>query len=247
MSVAPRGRFSLPVAALRAMLANCTSFQKLVQAASASAALARVYPFGVMGEPTRPFAMIGFEDWNPEAVAGGTNLEYVNIAELSILIEMALTLTGTVTTQNSTTVFRAASLAGFANDHFNGLSLKSLTGTSANQNQSREILDFNGANGEITLATALPAAPAMADTFRIVPASDADAYTWFMNVMGDIMAELLPQSGAGTDLSTVDSAIAAGTGCLALRNPRQEVLARPARDKSAVDTLLVNWSFQVGR
>ncbi|MCW8129623.1 MAG: phage BR0599 family protein [Planctomycetota bacterium] len=245
MSVAPRGIFCLPVHALAAMLANCASFQKLVQAASATAALAKVYPFGIAGEPARPFAVVGHEDWRPEAVAGGTRLEYANLGVLSILTEVSLKLEAAVTTANSTTVFRLSGLVGLKNDHFNGLKVKILSG--AAKNEIGEISDFDGATGEITLAGALPAAPQVGDTLRIYPGSDQDAYTWFMNTMGDIAAELLAQSGAGTDLNTVDSGMPAGFGCLALRQPRQEVFQRAAPDKQAVDHLLCVWEFDYGR
>jgi len=194
MSVTARKTLAGPLAALKAMLSECTSFQKLVQAANASAALARIYSVGEEDEPARPFAIVDLLEDSPVDAAGGTRNFTIPHGRLSLTVEIPLLKTGTVTSGSSSTVFSDSALAGFADDHFNGLTLQ-IGGV------ERQIADFAGATGTITLSAALSGTPANGTEFTIYPASVEDAFTWFRNIIGDIKEDLLTLSGAGGYLS----------------------------------------------
>ncbi len=196
MSVTARGIYSGPVEALRSMLSNCTSMQKLLQAANAAAALSEIIAFGTPGDALRPFALVNIPESNRESSSQG---RFLPAGKLTIAIEIPLEWTAPVTAQVSTTVFTLGALAGLADDCFNGQTLTVNDG--AQTGQSAVILDFVGATGAVTLQTALPGLPGVGASCQIAPASVSDQMLAFMNILGDIQAELEALSGGGDCLS----------------------------------------------
>lgn len=61
-----------PAFKLRSMLAQCTTFQKLVKAASAAAAMAFVYEEAFAGEGSGVFAWVTLGSERADSYAGGT-------------------------------------------------------------------------------------------------------------------------------------------------------------------------------
>ena len=206
MAVTPRSRYSTPVSILRTMLSNCTSVQKLFQAANAAAALASIHMFA-KDDPTYPLCIVEPQQWSAEDVAGGASVKYVATGLIAALFEIPVIPVANgvaITAVTDASTFRASSLVALKDDHFNELTLTMLTGDYVDEAQT--VSDFDGTTGEITLGSALSGAPDVGDTFKVAPADVADAYTWYFNVLGDIREELEALSGQG--------------GYLALRNIR---------------------------
>jgi hypothetical protein len=206
MAVTPRGSYALPVAVLREMVANCTAFQKLCKAASASAALARVVPFGQAGDAARPCAIVNISEHTAESIGAGVADAFRARPSLVCEINIDQATAAAVAVGTSETSFTSAALVGFANDHFNGLQCRFTSGDLIGV--VRAVSDFDGSTGALTTA-AFAAAPKAGDTFVLEAANVADLMTWFFNVMGDIQADLLALSSkAGFTTSAGDGALA---------------------------------------
>lgn len=208
MAVTARGMITTPVDTLRTMLSACAGFQKLVQAANAAAALSSIFAFEEDGQPDRPFAVVDFLDnFAMQDISGGAALKYKNAGTLAIWLEAPARYDAVaISTANTDTIFTASALAGFADDHFNGLTLEMTSGDE--EGETKVISDFAGATGQITLAGALSGAPSAAETFSIYGASDQDSRYFFANTLSDILSDLLAISGTAA--------------YLALRNVRME-------------------------
>lgn len=211
MAVTPRGAYALPVAVLREMLANCAAFQKLCRASSASAALARIIPFGQAGDASRPCAIVNLSEHTAEALAAGTVDAFRARPSLVIEINIDQYLAATVAVGTSETVFTSAGLVGFANDHFNGLQCRFTSGDL--NGVVKAVTDFDGSTGQLTTA-AFAAAPKAGDAFTLEAANVGDLMTWFFNQLGDVQADLLAMS------SKAGFSTSAGDGPLAFKSVR---------------------------
>ena len=183
---------------LRTMLSNCATFQAIVQAASAAAALARIYAYGKSGAAARPFAVLECPEFRRKMIAGGTRDWYTTEGKLSISFEMDTNKTGTLTSQTSSSVFADSSLIALPTDFFKGLMFKPTAGVT--KGESKEILAFNGTTGQITLVSGLTQQPGLV-AYSIEPATVADANNFFFNWLNTIERELLALSGTGGSLS----------------------------------------------
>jgi hypothetical protein len=67
--ILPTGTLSLPVAALRQMLAESPAFQSWVEADDEDEAFASIYVLSTPKNPPLPFALIDLGDWSRERVA----------------------------------------------------------------------------------------------------------------------------------------------------------------------------------
>lgn len=230
MSVTARGFYSIPVQCLRVMLSECTALQKLFKAASATAALASIHIYGKAGA-ARPFALVERPKFSRPAVAGGASNQFVGVARQTVWLEFPIRWSGTVTTGASNQILTVSALAGYADDHLNGLNFVYLPGASE---EVVAISDFDGATGQITLASALSGTPAPGDAFKIRPASDADAWIFGTNVLGDVQSQLEAKAG-GADLTDASSLLGGELGPLGLRDFELGELGLPARDETAPD------------
>lgn len=235
MSTTELGIIGAAPAALRSMLSACTSFQKLVKAASAAAALSSIYLVGDESDLARPFAIVEQDEWAPEQVADGASLTYVNLQSLGLYTEFPLRWTGAVTAEVSATVFTVGAFAGLADDFFNhndfALALKVLSGDRAGEIQN--VSDFAGASGQLTLASGLTGLPGAGSNVAIYPATSQAAWLWFWRTWGDIWSELQAQSGNG--------------GLLALRDIRKEGQGRSNKEEEQADYIGASWTMRVGR
>lgn len=233
MSITARGRLTVPLATLRTMLSECASVQKLLQAANAAAAAALIHLVSAPGDAARPLFIIDFDEWSPEVAGGGTRLYYTNLGRLSIYSELATQIGGTVTSETDASNFVDTSLIGLKDDHLNELQLTMLDGD--REGETARVSDFNGTTGAIVLATPLSGAPGVGSTFRVEGADGQDVHAWALNVYGDILDELLAQSGTG--------------GKLALREPRIDGVdwVRADDAEEDVDHLMAAFTFGFGR
>jgi hypothetical protein len=197
MAVAARGIYSEPVGILRTMLSNCASFQKLVQAANAAAALSSIVSFGQSSDHARPFALIGLGDVPRESTSRG---RFTPGGNLRITIEAPLHYEAAVTGATSNTVFACSSLARLADNFFSGMALEMLL-VGALATETDTVSAFTGSTGTITLATGLSETPEVGSVCNISAADVNDALTFFMNAMGDIQLELEHLSGLGGNLN----------------------------------------------
>lgn len=234
MSVSPRGLFSLPPAWLAVALSECTSFQKLVQAASATAALAKAHVLERLKTEglTIPHAIVTFPEFNEDTVAGGANTVYVGTGNFAYWFALPVRWSGTVSAATSATVFRASSLAGLADDHLNGLNFVYKPGTA--QEETKAISDFTGATGEITLASGLAGTPSIGDAWKIRPASSQDGHIFGLNVVGDLVADLKLKSGR--DVSDASGYLGGSVGGLRMANFKLKNFGLSNTAKNAIDT-----------
>lgn len=191
MAVTPRGFYSIPVSALRSMLSQCASFQKLVRASSAEEALTKIVVFAKAGDVPLPRASIGVPDFSRTSAALGL---FKTSSKLLIEID-APTQWVSVVDAATTTVICAEELIGLPDGFFNGWTFKFPASNGMSQ-KSQTVADFDGAIGEITLAGALSQAPEIGENFRLCTPDLSDTLIAFMNTVGDIQAELEAQSGA---------------------------------------------------
>ena len=194
-NITPRGRFCTPAQVMRDMLAACASVQKLFQAASAAAADDSIYLFEKK-QPARPYIVVWPQGWTARDIAGGSRIWYRAAGIIACVLEFELIREDiAVTSEVGASQFSASELIGYADDHFNGMEL--LVQTGAQAEQSKVVADFTGATGEIALASALPGAPGVGSEFILRPADVEDAYTFALNILGDIRADLEALSGGG--------------------------------------------------
>jgi hypothetical protein len=194
MSVTPSGYTAEALDNLRTMLSNCVTFQKLTQSANAAAALTKIFRFAKKGQPTRPFALLMADDFRRDSKAGGSRAYYHSSGSMWFSIEVDIERAATITGVTSDTVFTAAALAGLADDYFNGLELTLTSG--AQKDSHREVLDFNGATGQLTIASGL-AAQLVNTTFKIGPLDLDDMYLHFLKTLDAIIAEMEALSNTG--------------------------------------------------
>ena len=204
-----------PVAVLRAMLAECATFQALVQADDADEAAENIFQQGEAGDAARPFAFVRLKAWSPEAIGAGEPIVYAPAGTLELVLEADVRTSGAVTTKNSTTVFRDSSKVLLPDDYFNGKTLEFDGGGSA------LVSDFDGDTGEFTLTSALPAAPDVGDTYEITASNPDAAETNYLKYAGAILAELLDLSGTSE--------------CLSLRDPMMQNYGRAEDDADEDD------------
>lgn len=239
MAVTPESPIAKSLEVLRTYLSNVTRFQKLVQATTAAAALSSIHMFGYRGEPGRPFALVNDEDHRSEDIAGGNRIDYTDKPQLGLMIEIPLEWSALVTTANSTTVFRLSSCVNLRDDFFNGLKAR-LVRTNAPVGDDKDVLDFTGSNGEVTLSSGFSSAPIVGDTIKIYPSIDADAYMFARNELDQIYYGLLEKSG--TEVSVTSLGV---NSSIALRNARREFFVRSARESEQYDYCAAGWLFDV--
>jgi hypothetical protein len=203
------------------MLSNCAHFQALCQAANAAAALASIYAHGKDADPARPFAVVALEDPRYGAVSGSTADRFKPSGSVFLSLEVPSVKTGTITGQTSAAIFDCSALAGFEDDHFNGLRLTMTSGAASGEYQT--IMDYTGSNGRFILQRSLTVLPGVGSTFKISPLNAADSIKHFLNVLGDIVDDLTALSGTG--------------GCESFEQLSLEEFGRPALDKEADNDL----------
>jgi len=218
MSVTARGVLALPCSTLADMLSNCAHFQKLVKAANAAAALGSIYEWGQQPAPTRPFALVSSELYDPQLLAGGSRDWYQPLGSLKAQFEIPLAWSG-VNTSTSATVFDVTEFVGLDDDFFNGLEFYVTSG--AHKEEHGTVGDFAGTQGRVTLSAPLTGNLAPGDAVEIRPATDKDGWTWFFNVLGDIVSDLQALSGTG--------------GCLSLRRMKLQEYGRALKETEATD------------
>jgi hypothetical protein len=229
MSVTARGQFAQPVDVLVTMLCACASWQKITQSANAAAALTKTIGFGQDSSLARPFANVYLVGAGGDNIGGGSVEAFLPRGTLGLALEIPLEYSGAVTTAGTETSFKASALAGFADDCMNGLQL-TITPTGGLE-QTVAISDFVGSDGTLTLARIRPA-PSLADTFTIAPANARDALVWFLNILGDIVADLNAQAGTG--------------GCISIAHADLKNYGRPERDKEDDDYAFAELEFVKG-
>lgn len=194
MSLVATGYSGAAVENLRKIVSESTTFQKLVRAADAAAALSRVYPFAKENNPARPLAVATSETIKRIGATGGGKTHFHPAGKLFLLLEVPAIFGGDVSAVVSASDFTDASLAGHADDFFNGLTLKFLDG--ANEGEQRTILDFAGTTGQLTFSSAFPNAPSVADEFVIYP-EESDALVFFLNISDAILEDIESKAGMG--------------------------------------------------
>lgn len=199
MSIVATGYTGAAVENLRQMVSESVTFQKLVKAANAAAALQKIYAFGEQGDPSRPFAIVTSDEMKRIGASGGSRTNFHPGGRLFIMIEVPAFWDGVLTAVSTASMFTDSSLAGHADDFFNGLNLKFKTGV--NVGQALPIADFAGASGLLNIAGAFTSTPQVGDKFRILPANDADAFAHYLNIVDALIAEIEALSGKGGYLS----------------------------------------------
>lgn len=195
MSVTARGQFSILLDTMATLLSNCTAWQGITQTGTAAAALVRILVFGKDSSQARPYAILFLLDAGGGNIGGGSLESFLPSGKIQLAFEIPIEWTGTITTATSASEFKASGLAAFANDTFNGLEL-TITPTGGAQ-QTKDISDFVGSDGTITLGSALAVAPTVGDTFTIQAANAKDSLVWFCNILDDIITNMKALTGTG--------------------------------------------------
>ena len=192
MNVTPAGILAVPLSTLRTMLSACPSFQGLVRAASANAALASIVYSGQAGETTRPFASVGFTSHDPRPMSGGSQTYWSPAGRLEVLLEVPASWAAAVTAESAADSFTCAALANWTADFAKGLVLQVTTGPRASESK---VIAAQTALGVITLASALTGLPGVGAAVDLRAADEQDAAAHFLNVAGAIFSELQNLSG----------------------------------------------------
>lgn len=195
MTIAATGFTGAAVENLRQMVSESVTFQKLVKAANAAAALQKIYAFAEEGDPDRPFAIVTSEEMKRIGASGGSRTHFHPGGRLFLMLEVPGFWDGTVSAASTASMFTASGLAGHADDFFNGVNLKFRNGV--NDGEELPIADFSGVSGLLNITGAFTNTPGVGDAFRILPANDGDAFRHYLNIADALIAEIEALSGAG--------------------------------------------------